>query len=101
MTSKDVLIVGATGALGYSTTAEALSVGHRVRALARNPASPLIPAGVDVVKGTAESVEDLRRAAAGCEAVFYYHPASVVRPRPARRREVRGELRARAAHAIR
>jgi nucleoside-diphosphate-sugar epimerase len=69
--AKDVLIIGATGALGYSTTLAALSAGHRVRVLARNPSSPLIPAGVDVVKGTAESVEDLRRATAGCEAVFY------------------------------
>jgi nucleoside-diphosphate-sugar epimerase len=68
---KDILIVGATGALGYSTTLEALSAGHRVRVLARNPASPLIPAGVEVVRGTAESVEDFRRAAAGCETVFY------------------------------
>jgi nucleoside-diphosphate-sugar epimerase len=69
--ATNVLIGGATGALGYSTTLEAQTAGHRVRVLARNPASPLIPAGVDVVKGTAESVEDLRRAADSCEAVFY------------------------------
>jgi NAD(P)-dependent dehydrogenase (short-subunit alcohol dehydrogenase family) len=69
--AKDVLIIGATGALGYSTRLAALSAGHRVRVLARNPSSPLIPAGVDVVKGTAERVADLRRAAADCEAVFY------------------------------
>ncbi len=71
MSVKDVLIIGATGALGYSTTLEALAAGHRVRVLARNPSSPLIPAGVNVLKGTAESAEDLRRAVDGCAAVFY------------------------------
>ncbi len=71
MAAKDVLIIGATGALGYSMTLEALAAGHRVKVLARNPSSPLIPAGVGVVKGTAESVEDLGRAVAGCETVFY------------------------------
>lgn len=71
MAAKNVLIIGATGALGYSTALEALSEGHHVRALARNPSSPLIPSGVDVVRGTAESAEDVGRAAEGCEAVFY------------------------------
>ena len=71
MGAKDVLIIGASGALGYSTAIEALSAGHRVKALDRNPSSPLIPAGVAAVKGTAESADDVRRAAVECEAVFY------------------------------
>lgn len=71
MGSKRVLVIGATGALGYSVTREALAAGHAVRVLARRPSSPLIPYGAEVLSGSAESFGDMRRAAEGCEFVFY------------------------------
>jgi nucleoside-diphosphate-sugar epimerase len=71
MIAKQVLIIGVTGALGYSTMLEALPAVHCVRVLARTPESPLIPTGVEVMIGTAESADDLSRSVESCEVVFY------------------------------
>ncbi|MFP5260356.1 MAG: NmrA family NAD(P)-binding protein [Blastocatellia bacterium] len=61
MSARQALIIGATGAIGHSIILEALSAGHCLRVLAGNPTSPLIPAGVEVVKGTAENADDFSR----------------------------------------
>lgn len=64
-----LLVLGGTGRTGVHVLREALERGHRVRALVRNPASSDAPQGVELIEGTPASLDDLRRAADGADAV--------------------------------
>ncbi|MGW0704446.1 NAD(P)-dependent oxidoreductase [Streptomyces sp. NPDC002643] len=65
-----LLILGGTGRTGIHVLKEAAERGHRVRALVRNPDTVQAPAGVELVQGTPSDIDDLRKAAAGTEAVI-------------------------------
>jgi uncharacterized protein YbjT (DUF2867 family) len=69
-----VLVVGATGAQGGSVAAHLLRRGKRVRALTRDPGSAraraLAATGAELVQGSLEEPDSLRRALQGCQAVF-------------------------------
>jgi uncharacterized protein YbjT (DUF2867 family) len=66
----DLLILGGSGRTGAHVLAYAAQRGHRVRALVRNPDRVQAPAGVELIQGTPESIDDIRKAAAGTEAVI-------------------------------
>jgi uncharacterized protein YbjT (DUF2867 family) len=66
-----VLVIGASGKTGHEVVRQALAVGHKVTAFVRDPSrlqvrDPRLP----VVRGDARSVDDLRRALAGQDAVI-------------------------------
>ncbi len=69
-----VLVTGATGKQGGAVARQLLQKGHRVRALARNPAAPaaqaLAAVGVEVVPGDLGDRASVDRAAAGMDALF-------------------------------
>jgi len=65
-----MLVVGATGALGRSVVDSALANGHEVTALARNPESAGLPAGVQVIKGDVLDAASIEPAVQGCNAVI-------------------------------
>jgi uncharacterized protein YbjT (DUF2867 family) len=64
-----LLVLGGSGRTGVHVLRHAVDRGHRVRALVRNPDALEVPAGVELVTGTPEDVDDIRRAAEGVEAV--------------------------------
>lgn len=66
-----VLVIGATGSLGYSTVNKLLQAGHQPRILVRNPQKVEFDSRVEVVIGDAAIEEDVQRAVRGCEALFY------------------------------
>lgn len=69
-----VLLTGATGLLGGSVAGKMVRDGHEVRCLVRAESpnrSRLGGAGVQVVPGDCSSVEDLRRAMVGADAVVH------------------------------
>jgi nucleoside-diphosphate-sugar epimerase len=76
-----VLVTGGTGYVGSHATAALARAGHRIRVLARSPASipaALEPLGVDRVEATIGEVTDpaaVEHALRGCDAVL--HTASV------------------------
>ena len=65
----NLLVLGGTGRTGNHVLAQAVQRGHHVRALVRNP-GVAVPAGVEVIGGTPSNIDDVRRAAAGTEAVI-------------------------------
>lgn len=65
-----LLVLGATGATGQAVLSLAGDRGHRVRALARNPASLSAYPGVEVVSGDVRDVGSLARALVGVDAVI-------------------------------
>lgn len=65
----DLLVLGGSGRTGVHVLEQAAQRGHRVRALVRDPDAVKPYAGVELVKGTPASIEDLRRAAEGARAV--------------------------------
>lgn len=67
---SNLLILGGTGRTGIHVLNEAAQRGHRVRALVRNPDTVQAPAGVELIQGTPASIDDLRKAAKGTEAVI-------------------------------
>ena len=76
-----VLVTGGTGYVGSHSIAALASAGHRMRVLARSPASipaALEPLGVDRVEATIGDVTEpaaVERALQGCDAVL--HAASI------------------------
>ncbi|MFN7543140.1 MAG: NAD(P)-dependent oxidoreductase [Acidobacteriota bacterium] len=67
-----VLIFGATGAVGREVLAQALELGHGVRALVRDPAKLAVRhPNLEVMAGDALSAGDVDRAVQGQEAVVY------------------------------
>jgi len=76
-TPLTVLVVGSTGSIGRRVVAEAVRQGHTTRALVRTAsrASDLDPAA-EIVVGSLTSVDDLRPALDGVDAVVFAHGAS-------------------------
>ena len=66
----NLLILGGTGRTGIHVLHQAAERGHVVRALVRNPDTVQAPAGVELIQGTPASIDDLRKAAQGTQAVI-------------------------------
>jgi uncharacterized protein YbjT (DUF2867 family) len=66
----DLLVLGGTGRTGAHVLAQAAARGHRVRALVRNPQKVHAPAGVELIAGTPSSIDDIRKASIGAQAVI-------------------------------
>lgn len=65
-----ILITGATGNVGRELVDLAVSRGHDVRALSRNPATADLPAEVDVVEGSPTDHDSFLAAMDGVDAVL-------------------------------
>jgi putative NADH-flavin reductase len=73
-----ITVLGAAGNAGRRVVAEALSRGHEVTAVVRNPVgSNDLPAGVKVLTGDASNVEDVAKISAGQDVII-----SAIRPAP-------------------
>lgn len=73
MAQKDespVLVVGATGNVGYNVVNQLAGAGVKVRATSRNPKTAHLPGAAEVVRVDLEDAATLRAAAEGVEAVF-------------------------------
>ena len=74
MSTKSVLVTGATGNQGRAVTEALLEKGHRVRALVRNEdeqaAQHLNKSSVTIVKGDFDDTASLQNAMSGVDAVF-------------------------------
>src|SRR4051812_47304565 len=66
------LVTGATGKVGNAVARALAARGDEVRVLVRDPARarPLLPDGVEAVRGDVTDPASLRPAAEGCELVF-------------------------------
>ena len=64
-----LLVLGGSGRTGIHVLEHAVERGHRVRALVRKPEAVDAPDGVELIAGTPTSIDDLRRAAEGVDAV--------------------------------
>jgi len=71
MTTRHILVLGATGMLGRPVVRRLVENGHGVRALVRNveKARQLLGDHVEVVKGSALRGDDVGAAIGGCDAV--------------------------------
>src|SRR5262245_8786620 len=69
---KTIFITGATGLVGSHATEEALTRGHRVRALVRETSDTrwLDRRGVETIVGDLENRDSLRAGVAGADWVF-------------------------------
>ncbi len=72
MTSKIILVTGATGQQGGAVARALLAKGQKIRVMTRNPdkASALVKAGAEVVKGDLTNPGDLQAALRGVHGVF-------------------------------
>lgn len=70
---KQVLVTGATGAVGAPIVSQLVNSGARVRCLVRNPqdAHRLFPGSVDLVEGDIEDSFAVERAMMGCDVAFH------------------------------
>jgi dihydroflavonol-4-reductase len=67
---KPTLVTGATGFVGWHVAKLLIERGHKVRALARNPAA-VRELDCETVQGDLRDSDSLRRAAAGCGVIFH------------------------------
>ena len=73
-----IVVIGATGNIGRRVVKEALSRGHEVTGVVRDPAAVQSPdPRVRLVKGDATKAVDVARVAKGADAVV-----SAISPRP-------------------
>ena len=68
---KPTLITGATGFVGWHVARKLLDRGHRVRALARDPARLRELDGIEPVRGDLRDRDSLARAVEGCGVVYH------------------------------
>lgn len=70
---SQVLVTGGTGTVGNAIAAALVETGTEVRALVRDVerARPLLPAGVEPLRGDVTDAESVVAAVAGCERVFH------------------------------
>ncbi|WUD73769.1 NAD(P)H-binding protein [Streptomyces sp. NBC_00510] len=67
----DITVFGATGGIGRQIVRQALTAGHRVTAVVRDPARlPVTGSGLEVVTASLTDPEPLRAAVAGRDAVL-------------------------------
>ncbi|WP_416873803.1 NAD(P)-dependent oxidoreductase [Kitasatospora sp. SC0581] len=79
-----ITVFGATGNVGRRVVAEALSRGHHVTAVVRDPAKPHdLPSAVTLVVGDARTPEDVARITAGQDVVV-----TATRPMPGSEHEL-------------
>ncbi|MEU8517675.1 NmrA family NAD(P)-binding protein [Kitasatospora sp. NPDC048722] len=77
-----ILVIGATGSVGRHVVASLAERGHDVRALVRDVAAAVVPAGVEAVQGDLAVPESLEHAlGGGVEAVYLMWPGIPVQPR--------------------
>lgn len=69
-----ITLIGATGSVGSRVLAEALSRGHQVTALVRDPAKLPARPGLTVVKGDALEADALAKTLSGDAVVSSYNP---------------------------
>lgn len=69
--SKTIAMTGATGFAGRHAITELLKRGHRITALARDPARAGLPPGVEVVAGHLEDAAALATLVRGADAVVH------------------------------
>jgi uncharacterized protein YbjT (DUF2867 family) len=83
---ENILVTGATGAVGRQVVSQLLAADVRVRAMARSPESAALPRQVDVVRGDLTVPATLDRCLDGVDAVFlvWCAPATAVAPALAR-----------------
>jgi uncharacterized protein YbjT (DUF2867 family) len=67
----DVLLTGASGAIGADLAPRLLRAGHRVRGFARDPARVTVPGLDGVMRGDAVTGEGLDEALAGVDVAYY------------------------------
>lgn len=73
-TPTDVLVVGATGSIGTLAVEESIRLGHRTRALVRDPSRTRnLPADARVVVGDLTRADSLDEAVRGVDAVVFTH----------------------------
>ncbi len=96
MTTKAILVTGATGNVGRHITTQLRDAGVTVRALSRDPSSPRLPAGVTVARGDLTDPDSLRNAAAGADAAFLLWPFLASRGAEAAVAAIAGHVRQRA-----
>jgi uncharacterized protein YbjT (DUF2867 family) len=79
---KRVLVIGATGNVGRQVTSRLIGTNIRVRALARDPDSAILPAQVEVVRGDLTIPDTLNPALDDVDVVFlvWTAPAAAVAP---------------------
>jgi len=68
---KTILLLGATGRTGLQVLNYALSKGYKIKALVRDPSKIMQKSdNLQLIQGTPVSIDDVRKAAAGCDAVL-------------------------------
>jgi putative NADH-flavin reductase len=68
---KTLLLLGATGRTGLQVLNYALSKGYHIRALVRDPSKFIHKSdNIQLIQGTPVNINDVRKAAAGCDAVI-------------------------------
>jgi len=79
---KRVLVIGATGNIGRQVTSQLIGTNIRVRALARDPDSAILPSQVEIVRGDLTVPETLNPALDDVDVVFlvWTAPATAVAP---------------------
>ncbi|MEU5434416.1 NAD(P)H-binding protein [Streptomyces sp. NPDC020719] len=79
----EIIVTGATGNVGRQVVVQLLATGAAVRALARDPASAELPAGVTVVGGDLAQPLSLEGALVGSDTVFLIWPFLTTEGAPA------------------